>query len=179
LAKPEQPDDLPSNIPEKRLRLDPLRLGPGGSPLARYLDLWREARAGDALALLSRIQARGLDRHVMVVDLDRDGNFVYRFLGSGLSFVDAAARTQLIGKPQEAFGDLPTVQTSRQGYLAAVASDSPICELVDRPRLNAAGLLLPRKPFRRLILPLPINGRVTRAIVASELIQRPGRPDRR
>ena len=114
----------------------------------------------------------------MVVDLDYRGSFIYRFLGSGLTFVDAAARARLIGKPQEAFADLPTVRSAREGYLAAVESDAPLCEMVDRPRLNAAGRPLPRTPFRRLVLPLPINGRVTRAIVASELIQRPGRHDR-
>lgn len=170
--------DLPNIQSEKRLRLDPSRLAPGGSALARYLDLWREARAGDIQAFLSRLQARGLDRHIMVVDLDYRGSFIYRFLGSGLTFVDAAARARLIGKPQEAFADLPTVRSAREGYLAAVESDAPLCEMVDRPRLNAAGRPLPRTPFRRLVLPLPINGRVTRAIVASELIQRPGRHDR-
>jgi hypothetical protein len=152
--------------------MDPGRLGPGGSVLARYLEMWREARTGDPLALLGRLQARGLDRHVMVVDLDHRGSFLFRFLGSGLSFANAAARARLIGKPQEAFGDMPTVRAAREGYLAAIEGDAPLCEMVDRPRTDAAGRPLPRTPFRRLVLPVPINGRVTRAIVASELIER-------
>ena len=57
--------DLSQKQPEKRVRLDPARLGPGGSGLARYLELWRDARNGDTMALLSRIQARGLDRRVL------------------------------------------------------------------------------------------------------------------
>jgi hypothetical protein len=171
--------DLASTPPENRIRLDPGRLASGRSLLAPYLDLWREARAGDAYALLSRIQARGLERRVMVVDYDRAGSFVYRFFGSGLTFVDAAARAQLIGKPTEVFGDLHTVLTAREGYLTAVGSDGPFCELVDRPRFDASGRPLPRTPFRRLVLPVPVNARVTRAIVASELILRPESSGRR
>jgi hypothetical protein len=115
----------------------------------------------------------------MVVDLERSGSFVFRFLGSGLTFVDAAARARLVGKTQDAFADTQTVRAAREGYLIAAESDAPLCEMIERPRLNAAGQPLPRTPFRRLILPLQINGRITRAIVASELIQRPGRPERR
>lgn len=138
--------------------------------MARYLDLWRESRAGDAQALLSRFQARGLDRHLLVVDFDHLGRFVYRFLGAGVTFADAAARARLIGQPQEAFGDPTTVRTSRDAYLAAISSDSPLCDLVDRPRLDAGGRPLPRAPYRRLVMPLPINRRITRAVVASEFV---------
>lgn len=159
------------------MRLDPLRLGPGGSGLARYLELWREARTGDTMALLSRIQARGLDRRVTVLDYDGSG-YVFRFLGNGITFADSAARQGLIGKPPEAFGDLATVSTIREGYRIAIESDAPLCELVDRQRLNAAGQMLPRQAWRRLILPVPINGKVTRMIVASEFIQRPGKHER-
>lgn len=179
MAYNAQLSDLADTNIEKRVRLDPLRLAPGGSALARYLELWREARAGDALSLLSRLQARGLDRHVMVLDLDHSGSFVFRFLGSSLTFVDAAARARLVGKPGDAFGDLKTMRAALEGYVIAAESDAPLCEMVDRQRLNAAGQLLPRTPFRRLILPLPVNGRITRAVVASEIIQRPGRQERR
>ncbi len=120
------------------------------------------------MTFLGRLQARGLDRHVMVIDHDGESRFIYRFLGSGLTFVGASARARLIGKPQEAFVDLATVRAARDGYLAAIESDMPLCEMVDRPRLDADGRPLPRTPFRRLVLPLPINRRVTRAIVASE-----------
>jgi hypothetical protein len=171
--------DLAPTCPESRVRLDPTRLATGKSLLAPYLELWREARTGDAYALLSRIQARGLERRVMVIDYDRAGSFVYRFFGNGLTFVDAAARAQLIGKPTEVFGDLRTVLTAREGYLTAVGSDAPFCELVDRPRFDASGRPLPRTPFRRLVLPVPVNARVTRAIVASELTLRPESSGRR
>jgi len=106
----------------------------------------------------------------MVVDFDHLGRFIFRFLGSGLTFADAAARAQLIGKPQDVFGDPATIRTSRDGYIAAISSDAPLCELVDRPRLDAAGRPLPRTPFRRLVLPLRINRRITRTVVASEFV---------
>ena len=160
-----------SQIPaERRVRLDPSRLAHGGSSLACYLDIWRESRAGEAMSFLGRLQARGLDRHVMVIDLDDQKRFTYRFLGSGLSFASAAARARLIGKPQEAFVDVATVRAARDGYLAAIESDRPLCEMVDRPRLDADGRPLPRIPFRRLVLPLPINRRITRAVIASEFV---------
>jgi hypothetical protein len=158
------------NAPERRAAIDPARLGPGGSALARYLDLWREARVGDTLALLGRIHARGLDQRIMVLDFDRSGTFLYRFFGTALSFIDATARTSLLGRPADAFGDRPTVLASRAGYMAAIARDAPVCELVDRPRLDPSGRPLPRIPFRRLILPLPVSARVARLVVASEML---------
>ena len=161
------------------MRLDPTRLARGGSSLVDYLEIWREARTSDALTLLSRIQARGLDRRVMVVDCDRSAGFIYRFFGGGLTFVNAAQRATLIGKPTEAFGDPHTVLSARDGYVAAVESDLPFCELVDQPRLDFSGAPLPRTPFRRLVLPVPINARVTRMIVASELIRPPASSGRR
>jgi hypothetical protein len=177
LADIDQIIDFSQEPPEKRVRLDPLRLAPGGSGLARYLELWRDARNGDVMALLSRIQARGLDRRVTVLDYDGSG-YVFRFLGAGISFADAATRQGLIGKPPEAFGDLATVKSSREGYRIAIESDAPLCEMVDRQRLNAAGQALPRQAWRRLVLPVPINGKVTRMIIASEFIQRLGKHER-
>jgi hypothetical protein len=161
----------PWEAPERRRIIDVARLQPGGSSLAPYLALWRDARAGDMQALLGRIQARGLERRMLVLDFDHSGTFVYRFFGSSLTFVDAADRAALIGRSAEAFGDLPTVLASREGYLAAVARDAPVCEAVDRRRLDASGRRLPRIPFRRLILPLPVSRRVVRLVVASELVQ--------
>lgn len=158
------------NAPERRAAIDPRRLGPGGSSLAAYLELWRGARAGDMPALLGRIHARGLDGRVLVLDYDRAGAFLYRFFGSGLTFVDAIGRAALIGRPAEAFGDRQTVLASRAGYLEAVERDAPVCELVDRPRLDPSGRQLPRTPFRRLILPVPVDRRMARLIVASELL---------
>ena len=122
------------------------------------------------MSFLGKLQARGLDRHLMVIDLDDQKRFIYRFLGAGLSFVGAGARAGLIGKPQDAFVDRATVRAARDGYLAAIESDKPLCEMVDRPRLDAEGRPLPRMPFRRLVLPLPVNRRVTRAVIASEFV---------
>jgi hypothetical protein len=63
-----------------------------GSSLPRYLELWREPRIVDALALLSRFAARGLDRPLPVVHLDQTDRFNYRLLGACLTFADAPAR---------------------------------------------------------------------------------------
>ena len=154
-----------------RLRLDPAALSHEPSALGRYLDLWRHARATDSVHLLARLQARGLDRHILIVDHDaRTGEFVFRYFGAGLAFVDAHARAALIGVSPWAFGDTSTVRTAAEGWHAAMGADRPLAELVDMPRLDAAGRPL-RAPFRRLVLPIPVNQRTTRIVVASELLQ--------
>lgn len=152
------------------LRVDPGELARQDSALGRYLDLWREARATDSVHFLARLQARGLERRILVVDHDaRNGAFVFRFLGAGLAFVDDRARTALIGASPWSFGDAPTVRIAADGWHAAIGADRPLAEFVDAPRLDAAGRPL-RAPFRRLVLPMPVNARTTRIVVASELL---------
>ena len=154
----------------RRLRVDPGQLAQEESALGRYLDLWREARATDSVHFLARLQARGLERRILVVDHDaRTGEFVFRFFGSGLAFVDDRSRTALIGASPWSFGDAPTVRLAAEGWHAAIGADRPLAELVDTPRLDAAGRPL-RAPFRRLVLQMPVNARTTRIIVASELL---------
>ena len=156
--------------PGRRQRVDPGALAGGDSALGRYLNLWREARATDSVHFLARLQARGLERRILVVDHDaRTGDFVFRYLGADLAFVDDRARTALIGMSPWTFGDAPTVRIAAEGWHAAIGADRPLAELVDTPRLDAAGQPL-RAPFRRLVLPMPVNARTTRIIVASELL---------
>lgn len=161
----------PTGVPSgRRLRLDPGALLKEPSSLGRYLDLWRQARATDSIHFLARLQARGLDRHILVVDHDaRSGDFMFRYLGAGLAFADARARASLIGVSPWAFGDTPTVRIAAEGWHAAMGADRPLAELVDIPRLDASGRPL-RAPFRRLVLPMPVNQKTTRIVVASELL---------
>ncbi len=157
-------------VPGRRLRFDPSVLAEEPSALGRYLDFWRQARATDSIHFLARLQARGLDRHILVVDHDaRSGEFVFRYFGAGLAFVDAPARAALIGVSPWAFGDTLTVRTAAEGWHAAMGADRPLAELVDMPRLDASGRPL-RAPFRRLVLPMPVNQKTTRIVVASELL---------
>lgn len=156
--------------PGRRLRFDPAALADEPSALGRYLEFWRQARATDSIHFLARLQARGLDRHILVVDHDaRTGEFMFRYFGAGLAFVDAKARAALIGVSPWAFGDTPTVRTAAEGWHAAMGADRPLAELVDMPRLDASGRPL-RAPFRRLVLPMPVNQKTTRIVVASELL---------